>query len=125
MNGTTKQYDKLKEAVEKTAGRKMCTPRDFDFLVDRMSSFIQEPNIIINGGFKIVKPIVDNGATSLCFVVEIDGKQYFLKSLRPDLLNKSEYRILFKKEYELGQSVNHCNIVNYEQFCDDDHDCYI
>ena len=90
-----------------------------------MSSFIQEPNIIINGGVKIVSPVADNGATSQCFVVEKDGKQYFLKLLRPDLLDKSEYRVIFKKEYEIGQSVNHRNIVKYEEFCDNEHDCYI
>lgn len=90
-----------------------------------MSSFIQEPNIIINGGVKVVYPVADNGATSQCFVVDKDGKQYFLKSLRPDLLDKSEYRVIFKKEYELGRSVNHRNIVKYEEFCDDEHDCYI
>ena len=43
-----------------------------------MLSFIQEPNIIINKGFKVMKPIANNGATSQCFVVEKDGKQYFL-----------------------------------------------
>lgn len=90
-----------------------------------MSSFIQEPNIIINGEVKVVNPVADNGATSQCFVVEKDGKQYFLKSLRPDLLDRSEYRVLFKKEYELGRLVNHRNIVKYELFCDDEHDCYI
>ena len=33
MDKMTKLYDNIKEAVEKVAGRKMCTPRDFDFLV--------------------------------------------------------------------------------------------
>lgn len=72
-----------------------------------------------------MKPIADNGATSICFVVEKDGKQYFLKSLRPNLLNNHNYRALFKKEYELGKTISHKNIVTYEQFCDDERDCYI
>lgn len=32
MDGLTKQYKALRVAVEKTVGRKMCTPRDFAFL---------------------------------------------------------------------------------------------
>lgn len=36
MEGLTKQYKSLKEAVEKVASRKMCTPRDFDFMAMRI-----------------------------------------------------------------------------------------
>ena len=45
-------------------------------------------------------PIDTDSATALCFEVTKEGKKYFLKSLRPDLLDRSEYRVLFKKEYE-------------------------
>lgn len=36
MDNLTKQYNDLKAAAEKTAGRKMRTPRDFDFLAIRV-----------------------------------------------------------------------------------------
>ena len=86
------------------------------------SFFITAP---CNNIYESKIPIDTDSATALCFEVTIDGKQYFLKSLRPDLLGRSEYRVLFKKEYELGRLVNHRNIVKYELFCDDEHDCYI
>ena len=36
MEGLTKQYKSLREAVEKAVSRKMCTPRDFDFMAMRI-----------------------------------------------------------------------------------------
>ncbi len=36
METLTQQYNQLKAVVEKAAGRKMCTPRDFDFLAMRI-----------------------------------------------------------------------------------------
>ena len=36
MEGLTIQYKSLREAVEKATSRKMCTPRDFDFLAMRI-----------------------------------------------------------------------------------------
>ncbi len=90
-----------------------------------MSSFIKEPNILSSKEFEIIKPVVANGATSQCFVVQKNGKQYFLKSLHPDLLDNNYYRTLLKKEYEVGKSVSHKNIVKYEELHDSTCDCYL
>ena len=90
-----------------------------------MSSFIKEPNVVTSKEFEIIKPVAANGATSQCFVVQKDGKQFFLKSLHPDLLDNAYYRTLFRKEFELGQTLSHSNVVKYVQFHDDERDCYI
>ncbi|MEE0975295.1 MAG: leucine-rich repeat protein, partial [Muribaculaceae bacterium] len=48
-----------------------------------------------------------------------------MKSLHPDLLDNAYYRTLFRKEFELGQTLSHSNVVKYVQFHDDERDCYI
>ena len=59
------------------------------------------------------------GATSLCYRVNVGGRIMFKKVLKDDLRFDPRYLNLFKKEYELGQEMNHPNIVRYLDFKDD------
>ena len=86
------------------------------------SSFIKNPNC---DTFESLIPIDSNSSTADCYEVTINGKKFFMKQLRADLLNDIGYRILFKKEYELGSNISHKNIIKYEQFHEDEDCCYI
>lgn len=70
-------------------------------------------------------PIDNKSKTSLSYIAKIDGKQYFMKRLRPEYIKEQRFHNIFQKEYEKGTTVNHPNIVRYEQFHDTDDDCYI
>lgn len=63
------------------------------------SGFIHDDNIF---GNKV--PAGNGGATSLSYKVRIDGKQYFMKQLRPELQDELRNRTLFYKEYEIGKA---------------------
>ena len=70
-------------------------------------------------------PTSNGGATSLSYKVRIDGKQYFMKQLRPELQNELRNRTLFYKEYEIGSSISNNHIVKYEKICEDKNGLYI
>lgn len=70
-------------------------------------------------------PLESNSKTSLSYIAKIDGKQYFMKRLRPELINEQLFHSIFRKEYDKGTSISHPNIVKYENFHDTDEDCYI
>lgn len=89
-----------------------------------MSGFIEEINSDLLC-FDWAKPIGYNGSTCECYVVQIDGKRFFMKRLRQEHINDQAYRALFRKEYEKGISMSHPNLVRYEKLIDSDNDCYI
>ncbi len=69
--------------------------------------------------------IENNSKTCLSYIANIDGKQYFMKRLRPELIKEPLFLSIFQKEYDKGASISHPNIVKYEQFHHNDEDCYI
>lgn len=89
-----------------------------------MSGFIEENSSGLLC-FNWAKPIGSYGSTCECYVVQIDGKRFFMKRLRQELINNQAYRALFRKEYEKGISMSHPNLVRYEKLIDSDNDCYI
>lgn len=86
------------------------------------SFFITAP---CNNIYESKIPIDTDSATALCFEVTKDGKKLFMKQLRDEFLHIEDYRILFRKEYELGHNISHPNIVNYESFHEDEDSCYL
>lgn len=89
-----------------------------------MSDFVEE-NSRSRLCFDWIKPVASSGSTSECYIVQLQGKRYFMKSLRREYAGDRSYRALFSKEYELGRSLLHPNLVGYEQLCDSDDECYI
>lgn len=69
--------------------------------------------------------IENNSKSCLSYIVNINGRQYFMKRLRPELIKEPLFLSIFKKEYDKGASISHPNIVKYEQFHHNDDDCYI
>ena len=53
------------------------------------------------------------GATSETFKRRIDGRLYFVKQLRPEYSGDKRYREAFRKEYEVGKSIDCPYIVKY------------
>lgn len=86
------------------------------------SFFITAP---CNNIYESKIPIDTDSASALCFEVTKDGKKLFMKQLRDEFLHIEDYRILFRKEYELGHNISHPNIVNYESFHEDEDCCYL
>ena len=84
------------------------------------SGFITNDNIIDE---KV--PIGNGGATSLSYKVRIDGKQYFMKRLRPELQEEQRCRSLFHKEFEIGSSISNEHIARYKKICEDNNGLYI
>lgn len=66
-----------------------------------------------------------SGATSLSYKVRIEGRQYFMKLLRPELYADLRNRVIFHKEFEIGSSISSDRIVKYEKICEDDNGLYI
>lgn len=62
------------------------------------------------------EPLSVNGATCLAYRVRIDGKQFFLKCLRPEYVQDPLYRAMFRKEYEVGMSLKHQHLVHYVDY---------
>ena len=61
-----------------------------------------------------VIPLNRRGATSNVYIVRIDGKEYFMKQLRPELKDDWRYRSAYRKEYEVGHGIDSKYIVKYE-----------
>lgn len=59
-------------------------------------------------------PLDARGATSYSYLVRIDGKEHFMKQLRPELKDDWRYRSAYQKEYEVGRSIASEYIVRYE-----------
>ena len=82
-------------------------------------------DVTTHTGERIVPLPMGESATSLLYCATIDGKMVFMKRLRPNLLSSVQYRLLYRKEYEVGSRLSHPNIVQYEQLYDSDTDCYL
>ncbi len=66
-----------------------------------------------------------SGATSIPYIYRAAGRQFFMKKLRPELVDNVQYRNLFEKEFEVGKGINHQNIVRYEELHNDSDNVYI
>lgn len=58
---------------------------------------------------------LDEGYTAQVYVTKVDGRRQLVKKLKPEFANDQRYIDLFKKEYELGSSLKHPNLVVYRQ----------
>lgn len=75
--------------------------------------------------FSDIKPIFTNGATSDTFKVLIYGKWHFLKRPKKEYKNNSKYLAAFQKEFEIGYTLDHPNIVKYVVKGEDENGFYI
>jgi len=78
------------------------------------SSFDNTQNLspLINS-FSDIFPINKNGATSDCFKVRIHAKWHFLKRPKKAFSTNPLYIAAFEKEFDLGFTLEHPNIVRY------------
>ena len=81
--------------------------------------------IIEKEGFDSVEPMPFGGATSQAYRVRIEGKEYFMKRLRPELKSDWRYRSAYQKEYEVGRSICNEHVVRYEAIDEDAEGLYI
>lgn len=72
-----------------------------------------------------IERIAYESKTSECFVVRIDGKEYYMKKLRDEFAHDVHYRNLIEKEYEIGHNINHPNIVKHISLNEDGNGYYI
>lgn len=63
--------------------------------------------------FTDIRPIRSNGATSDTYKVLIYGKWHFLKRPKKIYANNPLYLAAFQKEFEIGYTLDHPNIVRY------------
>ena len=75
--------------------------------------------------FERIEPLQANGITSLSYLVVRDGKQFFMKQLRPEHKDNPRYILIFKKEFAIGQSISHPNIVDYKEIGENSEGIYI
>lgn len=60
-----------------------------------------------------------SGATCDCYKVRYYSKLHFLKRLKPEIAGDPRYRALLTKEFEIGFSLEHPNLVRYVNKGDD------
>lgn len=60
-----------------------------------------------------ITPVSTNGATSDTYIVRISGKWHFLKRPKKELDSHPQYLKAFEKEFDLGFTLDHPNIVRY------------
>lgn len=63
--------------------------------------------------FENIQELVSNGATSNAYKVRIHGKWHFLKRPKPEFADNPLYVAAFEKEFDLGYTLDHSNIVRY------------
>ena len=59
------------------------------------------------------EPLPGKGSTCEGYCIELYGRQYFLKKLKPEFRNNPVYISLFTKEFTVGKGLSHPNIINY------------
>lgn len=72
-----------------------------------------------------IRPLGIKGATSYSYIVRIEGKEHFMKQLRPELKDDWRYRSAYQKEYEVGRSITSEYIVKYEAINENAEGLYI
>jgi serine/threonine protein kinase len=84
----------------------------------------QEKSPLLNTFSEII-PFEKRGATSDCFKVRIYGKWHFLKRPKKEFKNHPLYIAAFEKEFDLGFTLDHPNIVRYLNKGNDSEGIYI
>ena len=89
--------------------------------------FKEDANSVVlgNSNAQEVIPLNRKGATSNVYIVRIDGKEHFMKQLRPQLKDDWRYRSVYRKEFEVGHSINSEYIVKYEAIGENAEGTYI
>ena len=89
--------------------------------------FKEDANSVVlgNSNAQEVTPLNRKGATSNVYIVRIDGKEHFMKQLRPQLKDDWRYRSVYRKEFEVGHSINSEYIVKYEAIGENAEGTYI
>lgn len=59
------------------------------------------------GGYKVIR-LIGEGRFGICYLVDLDGKQYILKEIKPKALKKSGNKIIF--EEKMLSSIEHPSI---------------
>ena len=72
-----------------------------------------------------IRPLGVRGSTSNAYIVRIEGKEHFMKQLRPELKDDWRYRSAYQKEYEVGRGISSEYIVKYEAIGEDAEGIYI
>lgn len=72
-----------------------------------------------------IERLAPQGGTSEAFIVKADGKNLFMKRLRPELAGDTKYRTIFEKEYELGRSIESPYFPEYISLKSDKEGIYI
>ncbi|MDH6307394.1 serine/threonine protein kinase [Dysgonomonas sp. PFB1-18] len=75
--------------------------------------------------FTDIEPIRSNGATSDTYKVLIHGKWHFLKRPKKNYADNPLYLSAFQKEFEIGYTLDHPNIVRYISKSEDQDSLYI
>ncbi len=79
-----------------------------------------------DGEFETITPLTkQNGTTALAYAVRMNGKQFFMKQLKPEYMRQHSYRTLFFKEYELGRRISSNRIAKYERIDENDEGLYL
>lgn len=74
----------------------------------------------------IAQPIyVGSGGTADCFRVNRHGKWLLMKRLKPEFASNERCRQALLKEFEIGISIDHPNIVRYQYVADSAEELYI
>lgn len=82
-----------------------------------MSGFI---NNLHNDWLYGAESLTSFGSTCLAYKVEVDGKQQFVKCLRPEFRGNPVYVALFTKEFVVGKTLSHPNLVTYNEMRTDE-----
>jgi len=69
-------------------------------------------------------PVNTNGATSDVYKVRLSGKWHFLKRPKKEYSNHPLYNAAFEKEFDIGYTLEHLNIVRYVSKAKDDRGIY-
>lgn len=85
----------------------------------RTSGFINEDK------FDKIEIISTSSSTALTYKLRIDGKNYFMKMLRPEHQSDKRYRDAFYKEFEAGKSIHSPFVVKYTSIENNEDGLYI
>ncbi len=72
-----------------------------------------------------IEPLNNDGATSDTYKICIDGIWYFQKRPKPQYIEHPHYLAAFEKEFSIGSTLNHPNIVTYLKKEQDDNGVYL